>query len=68
MLNEIILLQGNAQRIKNYPYARNFYSIAIVLLRMFVILVPFALLEQFHGMGRYAGIEAWTVWATIPSA
>ena len=68
VLNEIILLQGNAYRIKNYPYARNFYSIALVLLRMFVILVPFALLEPFHGVGRSAGMEAWTVWATIPFA
>ncbi|MCC7275946.1 MAG: multidrug transporter [Alphaproteobacteria bacterium] len=65
-LNELTLLQGNAQRIKSYPYARNFYSISVVLLRIFIIMVPFALLEQFHGAGRYAGLEAWTVWANIP--
>jgi putative membrane protein len=66
LLNDLIVLQGTAQRTKDFPYARNFYSIALLLLQMFVILVPFGLLGQFHDLGRYAGVERWTTWATIP--
>lgn len=66
LLTEIVMLQGSAQRIKNFPYARNFYSIALVLLNMFAIMVPFALLGQFYDLGKYAGLEKWTIWANIP--
>lgn len=66
MLTELIELQGCVQRIKFYPYARNFYSIALILLRMFILLVPFAMLSQFHELGQYMNMEKWTVWANIP--
>jgi putative membrane protein len=66
LLNDFFVLQGNSQRIKDFPYARNFYSIALILLKIFVTLVPFALLGQFHHVGAYANLEQWTVWANVP--
>jgi ion channel-forming bestrophin family protein len=59
-LDEFVRLQSAAKRIKNYPYARNHYSIAIILVKAFVGIVPFALFPYAHELGRSAGIEHWT--------
>lgn len=43
--------QGRAERIKNFPYPRNFSSIATYLLLIFVIFAPFGLLNEFSILG-----------------
>jgi putative membrane protein len=46
-LDELMRLQAHAKRIKDYPYARNYYSITLVLVKAFVILMPFGLFPNF---------------------
>ena len=60
--------QGKAERIKNFPYPRNFSSIATYLLFIFVALAPFALLKEFDGLGKGTFLEGNTVWFNIPFA
>lgn len=52
--------QGGCERIKNFPYPRQFASISLFFVRIFAYLLPFGLLGEFARLGP-AG-----VWLTIP--
>ena len=66
MVDDLARLQGALKRMKNYPYARNYYSIAVILVRIFVVLVPFGLFPYAQELGKSAGIAHWTVWLNVP--
>ncbi|MFC3158276.1 bestrophin family protein [Chryseobacterium arachidis] len=57
--------QGRAERIKNFPYPRNFSSITTYLLLLFIV-VPFGLLKEFDKLGEGTVIEGLTLWFNIP--
>lgn len=65
-IDDIVRLQGAVKRIKSYPYARNYYSIAIILVMAFVAIVPFALFPYASDLGKANHIEHWTVWLNVP--
>ena len=65
-LDDLARSQGAVKRIKNYPYARNYYSIAIILVDVFVGIVPFGLFPYAQELGKSAGIEHWTAWLNVP--
>ena len=65
-LDDLARLQGGLKRIKNYPYARNYYSIAVILVKIFVAIVPFGLFPYAQELGKSAGIEHWTAWLNVP--
>lgn len=65
-LDDLSRLQGALKRIKNYPYARNYYSIAVFLVMVFVAIVPFGLFPYAQELGKYAEIEHLTVWLNVP--
>jgi putative membrane protein len=52
--------QGKCERIKNFPYPRQFPSINLYLVWLMVILLPFGLLNEFKDMGEHF------VWLNIP--
>lgn len=52
--------QGKCERIKNYPYPRQFASINLFFVWLLVILLPFGLLNEFQKLGGHF------VWLTIP--
>jgi len=58
--------QGRAERIKNFPYPRNFSSIATYLLFIFVVMVPFGLLREFDKLGVGTFLEGYSIWLNIP--
>lgn len=58
--------QGRAERIKNFPYPRNFASITTYLLFIFIVLAPFGLLKEMEGLGDGTFLQGYTVWLTIP--
>ncbi len=60
IIKELYEHQGKSERIKNFPYPRQFATINVLFIRLFVILVPFGLLNEFHKLGNHA------VWLTIP--
>lgn len=65
-LDDFARLQGGLKRIKNYPYARNYYSITVIVVMVFAAMVPFSLFPHALELGRSAGIEHWTVWLNVP--
>jgi len=65
-LDDLARLQGALKRIKSYPYARNYYSIAIILVAVFAAIIPFALFPYAQDLGKSAGVAHWTVWLNVP--
>ena len=59
-LAELLDLQGRCERIKNFPYPRQFATLNYWFIRLFVWLVPFGMLQEFRKVGTAA------VWLTIP--
>ncbi len=57
--------QGKAERIKNFPYPRNFSSIATYILFIFVILVPFGLLKEMDKLGDGTFMQGYTIWFNV---
>lgn len=52
--------QGKCERIKNFPYPSHFASANLFFVRIFCILVPFGLLNEFDKIGPHFA------WLTIP--
>jgi putative membrane protein len=52
--------QGKCERIKNFPYPRQFATINQLFVRLFTLLIPFGVLNEFQNLGN------WQVWLTIP--
>lgn len=52
--------QGKCERIKNFPYPRQFATINLFFIRLFVMLVPFGMLNEFDKLGEHYA------WLTIP--
>lgn len=53
-------LQGRCERIKNFPYPRQFATLNLIFVWLFILLVPFGLHAELQ-----ARVPAWT-WLTIP--
>lgn len=63
MENQLVTLydlQGRCERIKNFPYPRQFASINLYFIRLFTFVVPFGLLQEFNKLGEHM------VWLNIP--
>lgn len=61
--NQLVQLfehQGKCERIKNFPYPRQFATINQMFIRLFVSLIPFGMLNEFQKLGDHM------VWLTIP--
>ena len=59
-LGELFDLQGRCERIKNFPYPRQFATLNYWFIRLFVWLVPFGMLQEFRKL------DTVLVWLTIP--
>jgi putative membrane protein len=65
-VDTLFRLQGTSKRIKNYPYARNYYSIALILVKAFALILPLALYPVARDLGKVSGLEHWTAWLNVP--
>jgi ion channel-forming bestrophin family protein len=52
--------QGKCERIKNFPYPRQFATINQMFIRLFAALIPFGVLNEFQKLGEHM------VWLSIP--
>ena len=77
VLGELIDAQGRAERIKNFPYPRQFATLNNYLLWVFVTLLPFGVMSEFERIGKYIlvndfgidfiqHIQNHFVWLAIP--
>ena len=60
--------QGKSERIKNFPYPRQFATISNFLVKLFCILLPFALLGEFDNLNDAVSgaLKGHMVWFVIP--
>lgn len=63
MLVDFYTQQGKCERIKNYPYPRQFATLNLFFIRLFVIMLPFGMLEVFNDL---VGTHELMIWLTIP--
>lgn len=71
ILQELFTLQGKSERIKNFPYPRQFATLNHFFMWVFVVLLPLALVPQFAEIGieleeTYPMIGKLFVWFCIP--
>ena len=60
--------QGKSERIKNFPYPRQYATINSLFIRLFCILLPFALLGEFDKLNNVVSgfLSGYMVWLVIP--
>jgi putative membrane protein len=71
MLQELTALQGKAERIKNFPYPKQYGSIGYHFVHIFMWLLPMAIIPAFAVMGLGVAksnpfIGEYFVWLNIP--
>lgn len=64
LLTNLYDQQGKCERIKNFPYPRQFATINQMFVRLFVSLIPFGTLSEFSKLGDRSG--DWITWLAIP--
>jgi ion channel-forming bestrophin family protein len=52
--------QGRCERIKNFPYPRQYATLNLIFVWMFIVLLPFALHPEFRELGTA------TAWLAVP--
>lgn len=53
LLVEFYSLQGKSERIKNFPYPRQFATLNYMFVWVFIILLPFGIMEGFEVIGDH---------------
>ncbi len=68
LLKEFIDQQGRAERLKNFPYPRQYAIINTLFVWAFCILLPFGLLKEFDKLNEGIGgvMQGCMVWLVIP--
>ncbi|MEL6558177.1 MAG: bestrophin family ion channel [Bacteroidota bacterium] len=61
MLTELYALQGKSERIKNFPFPRQYATVNYFFVVMFIILLPFGMMDVFATKG-----DQLLVWLAIP--
>ncbi|MBR9921576.1 MAG: hypothetical protein GYB31_12125 [Bacteroidetes bacterium] len=61
LITELYSLQGKSERIKNFPFPRQYATVNYYFVLLFILLLPFGMLSVFTGM------EAdYFIWLSIP--
>lgn len=67
-IRELFELQGQVERIKNFPYPRQYAIINTLFVRSFCVVLPFGLIAQFDLLGQQISgfMHGYMVWLTVP--
>lgn len=60
MIVEFLNQQGVCERLKNFPYPRQYATLNMYFIKIFVVLVPLGMLKEFNALGENM------VWLAIP--
>jgi len=63
-LNELSSFQGKCERVKNFPYPRQFFSINIFFTDLFCLMLPLGFLGEFSKLTDKFGMHI--IWLTVP--
>ena len=61
MIKEFYTLQGKCERIKNFPFPRQYATVNLIFVWIFILLLPFGMLNIVSGMNN-----PLFIWMTIP--
>lgn len=61
LITEFYTLQGKAERIKNFPFPRQYATVNYFFVVLFIILLPFGMLNVFASLE-----QSYWVWISIP--
>lgn len=56
--------QGKSERIKNFPYPRQFATINQMFVRLFIAMLPLGIIQEFSKLSE--GPDSLLIWATVP--
>lgn len=67
VLAELLAQQGASERIKNFPYPRQYASMNLWFVQLFVVLIPLGMLQEFEKLGGpfiwlsvpFSALSAW---------
>ena len=70
-LTELVGHQGKSERIKNFPYPRQYATLNTVFVWIFILLIPFGLVHEFDHIGaefrdEFPRVAEHFVWLTVP--
>lgn len=71
VLKELFTLQGKSERIKNFPYPRQFATLNHYFMWVFILLLPLAIIPQFAEIGAeinsvHSTIGSIFIWLSTP--
>jgi len=71
LMQEMFTLQGKSERIKNFPYPRQFATLNHYFMWVFVLLLPLGVIPQFAEMGHemlvnFPIVGKYFIWVSIP--
>ena len=71
VLAQLVDLQGASERIKNFPYPRQYATLNSYFVWIFILLLPFGVLPEFADIGKeldssFPRIGAAFVWFSVP--
>ena len=69
LIKEFYTLQGKSERIKNFPYPRQYFTLGVHLTWTFILLLPYAMMPEFTRIGEAIGetIDINPQWFTLSS-
>ena len=70
-ISELITLQGKTERIKNFPYPRQYATLGYDFVNIFVLLLPFGIVPEFSKLANslsenFPLIGPYFVWLAVP--
>ncbi len=71
ILKDLTALQGKSERIKNFPYPKQYGTIGYHFVHIFMWLLPMAIIPSFESMGASIALDSpligkYFVWMNIP--
>lgn len=60
LIHGLYIAQGKAERIKNFPFPRQYASLSIFFVWLFILVLPFGLIPEFARLGE------GKVWVAVP--
>lgn len=72
-ISNLINHQGKSERIKNFPYPRQFATLGYDFVNIFILLLPFGIVPEFSKLGanlitNFPLVGQYFVWLAIPFA
>lgn len=71
LIQELFSLQGKSERIKNFPYPRQYATLSYYFVWLFCALLPFATIPEFAKLGTFLApsfpiLSGFIIWGAVP--